>query len=224
MTLQMTRFRAEVEILVEVYVDAQTEADVDSEARRLVRTRPRIRDAEIRSIKAIPLDITERMTQDNHRIWQEEQVLARGSTNDRARWRDGCLPEEDLLRIARNELFLPLALIPRRQRRGPATVHQGQTQSQMFECAVDGTVPVVWEMDADPQLTSTEWQTFTQVLVACEEIRRHPWMRSSPPERVRVGLRTHRGVCKTCKRSAQEVGALVEIDWAGRLLTREYVL
>jgi len=210
-------------VLLGLYVDADSEGDAEQRAKRLACARPGIHPIEIVHVTAVPLSVAEQLSEDNLRVWQETEALRLGSVNQRQRWASGCLPEEEFLRLARNELFRAFALYPRKTRKGPSAI-QHRAPTWMRDCAVDGSVPIDWRTTPEPDLADEEWQTLRRLLTACEAIRRHPWMQMSPPTSVRMQVRNHLGTCKTCQGTNSENTCLVEIDWGGRLLTREYVL
>lgn len=215
------RFRGEVIVKISLALDAYGQQDAEARARRITRTRSRIRDAEIDSVTITPMTVTQRLDHDNLCVWQEAEALALGSANQRMRWNNGVLPENELLLMVREEMFRPFALVPRRSRKGPTAIrHDGD----MAGCAVDGAIPVRWTLDDDPALSDPEWATLQRILTGCEEARRHRWLQHSPPTCVRLAIRGHHGECLTCHGKTAEIGALVEIEWAGRSLTREYVL
>jgi hypothetical protein len=219
----LQRFRAEVAVRLGLYVDADDEEDAQQRARRLACDRPGIHPSEIVGVTAVPLSVAEQLCEDNLRTWQETEALRLGSVSQRQRWASDCLPEAELLILVRNELFRPFALCPRKTRRGPSAIRHG-TPTWIRDCAVDRSIPVEWRTNPDPDLTDDNWQTLRRLLVAGEAVRRHPWMRSSPPAYVRMQVRNHHGMCLTCRGTSSENTALIEIDWAGRTLSREYVL
>ncbi len=206
-----------------LYVDADTQDDAEQRARRLACARPGIRASEIVRVTAVPLTVTEQLSQANVRTWQETEALHLGTVNQRQRWATGCLPEQELLMLARNELFRPFALCPRKTRKGPSVLAH-RTTAWARDCLMDGHIPVQWETVDDPVLSDAHWQTLRRIVTACEAVRRHPWMQHSPPTSVRVAVRNHHGTCMACHGVHSENASLIEIDWAGRLLTREYVL
>lgn len=221
MTQPTTRFRGEVIVKISLALDAYGQQDAEERARRIARSRSRIRDTEIASVTVHPMTVAQRLDHDNICVWQETEALALGNSSQRLRWNNGCLPDEELLLMVREELFRPFALVPRRSRKGPTAIrHDGD----MAACLVDGSVPVRWSIDDNPALSDDEWSTLQRIMVGSEEVRRHRWMTHSPPTNVRLAVRGHRGLCLTCQGKASENAALVEIEWAGRLLTREYVL
>jgi hypothetical protein len=220
-----TRFRAEVVVLLSVCVDADSQLDAEDLARRMACARQRIRPSDVVRVSAAPMTAGERLTYQNICVWQENEALARGTVNQRQRWNSGCLPEAELRLLARTELFQPFALCPRRTRKGPSAIPHPTDAGGTWLCsAINGTIAVAWATRPDPELSETQWQTVQRLQSGCDEVRRHPWMSMSQPTAVRFTVREHRGECTTCHQQTSENAALLEIDWAGRTLSREYML
>lgn len=221
MTQSMTqRYHVEVTAILGVYVEADSQEEAEERGMRVARARPRIQVHEVKRATAVPLTAEQQANQDNLRVWQETEALKLGTFSQRQRWESGVLPDGELTLIARQELFRPFGLVPRRNRKGPTVVqHAGAIRA-----CIAGGDPMKWSLHYDPDLTEDQWTSLHRVLNACDEVRKHPWMAPLPPEMVRVAIRGHRGTCERCLRSTMEIGALIDIDWAGRLLSREYVL
>jgi hypothetical protein len=220
------RFRAEVVVHLNVCVDADSHVDAEDLARRMA-ARQRIRPSDVVRVSAVRLDVGQCLTHDNICVWQENEVLARGTSNQRQRWDSGCLPDNELRLLARTELFRPFSLCPRRVRKGPSAIPHPKDDLGAWLCAataINGTIAVAWKTRPDPELTETQWQSLQRLLAASDEVRRHPWMRMSQPTSVRLAIREHSGECAACRQRTAENAALVEIDWAGRTLSREYML
>ena len=89
---------------------------------------------------------------------------------------------------------------------------------------MNGIVPVTWTTTTISTLTDAQWDAVTPIHAALDVARQHPWLRRSPPSSVRVLLRGHLATCDVCRRTYTDPAARVEIDWAGRTLSREYAL
>lgn len=218
------RYRADVVIVLSMFVEAPTQADAESRARRMALARQRVRPENIKNMVVIPLAAGEELSRTNLQLWQELEALRTGTSNQRQRWDSGCLPEEELLVLARNELFRPFSLCARRTRKDAAAIPHPMDAHGTPTCASTGTIPVTWETRPDPVLTDPQWTSVQRLLTASEEVRIHPWMLTSLPTCVRIELREHRGECLTCHEKVSENSALIEVDWAGRVLSREYTL
>ncbi len=225
----MTAYHADVTVRFRLLVEGHSIESAESAARQAACLRPGIR-GNISGIFVAPLTVMEQLNIDNLRTWQEmEAVRTRGNDAQRERWGACCLPEDELLELARQVLFEPLALFMKRQRLLFASIPHPRAANGIWTC-VSGAVAsrldslVDWSTATNPELSAGEWKTLQQVLDAAWTIGRHPWMRLSPPEAVSVQPREHRGVCKRCDGAVVEHTALVSIQWAGRTLSREYVL
>lgn len=154
---------------------------------------------------------------------EREALAKRGTDNQRARYAAGFLPEDELLAIARAELFAPFnAFKPWHNRflKPHAVKHRERTcrGTIAFETA-----------DAD-ELTHDQWEVLAQIKAAAEIAADHHWIVRScvhggaDVHKVRVDPLAHWATCEVC--GAEEVRASVKvtIQWAGRLLTREYAL
>lgn len=164
------------------------------------------------------------MTPDNLTTWQELEALKLGTLNQRERWLAKLLPEDELLALARTALFAPLGEFKRwsnkRDLRAgdlthtascPELVYPAHERSVRFE-----TVPAV-ELGAD------EWDVLKAIQHAAQRIGAHPWLEHTKAAAA-VESREHRATCEKCGAQAFRAVALVSVPWAGRTLTREYVL
>lgn len=224
-TTEQTRYHAEVVVVLAIDVDATSAAEAEESARRIACKRQQIRRSDIRNLVVRPLTVLQQLTADNVALWQETEALTLGTSSQRDRYRDRCLPEPELLLLARGELFRPFALIPRRTRKGPSAIPHPTDDAGGWTCTpVNGTIPIEWSTAPDPTLGEDHWRTLNRIVAATEEVRRHRWMAMSAPTCVRVEVREHRGRCLQCGGRMAEPSALVEVDWAGRTLSREYSL
>lgn len=224
MTTEQTRYHAEVVVVLDISVDATSTVEAEERATRIACKRQQIRRSDIRNLVVRPLTVLQQLTADNVALWQETEVLTLGTSSQRERYRDRCLPESEILLLARQALFRPFALIPRRTRKGPSAISHPTDARGDWTCAINGTIPIEWSTAPDPTLGDDHWRTLNRIVAATDEVRRHRWMAMSSPTCVRVEVREHRGRCLSCGGTMAEPSALVEIDWAGRTLSREYSL
>jgi hypothetical protein len=219
------RFQTEVSVVFRQTVDGKTAEEACERAHRMACARPGLRAEDILGVLAFPLSTEAAASEVNLRMWQESEALRLGTQSQRQRWGVGCLPDEELLFISRNTLFLAFALIPRRSKMGPGAIAHPVDPDGRWTCHRPGGIPVAWSTTPSPMpLSGAEWRIVTRIHSAMEETRRHPWLRGSPSTAVRVSVRAHRGTCEICGADVHENAALVEIDWAGRTLSREYSL
>ena len=220
-----TLYRTEVVVVFTITAPASSPQEAEDLARRRALDH-RVAKGEIIEATAAPVATDEQVTYENVRIWQEHEVLKHASTNQRQRYAAGLLPDEELADLARHELFLPFAMFTRRQKlKATAVPHPRLQSSGKIVCGDDP--PVTWEsheLGPDGALTQDQWQTVLRLEAALKEVRVHPWLAPSSLASVRVCLRVHTGRCSACNHHITQSTAMVEIDWAGRTLSREYVL
>lgn len=222
-----SRFHADVVIVLGFDIAASSPHDADARARRMALGRQRIQPGDIKNLVVTPATVGQDLDRNNLRIWQETEALRLGTVSQRQRWDNGCLPEDELLDLARKEIFKAFALCPRRTRKTPSAIRHPVDADGTWLCvahAVNGTIPIEWSTNPDPSLNDLQWKSLQRLHAMADQVRRHEWMKKSPATAVRIHLREHRGKCMACQGATVDPGALVEIDWAGRLLTREYAL
>lgn len=219
------KYRAEVAIVIPITVDGATDQDAEEQARRIVSTRPWISVRHIASVTLVPMSTSETLDRANRVLWQEMEVLHHGTTSQRQRWHSDCLPEQELLALAREHLLRPLAMFRKRQRMRASAIAHPVDRSGVWTCLERSTghVPIEWStLETCPTFTSSEWETVLRLRAVVAELRRHPWLFGE--ECVQAMPREHRGTCRVCLNEAAERAVLVQIQWAGRVLSREYAL
>jgi hypothetical protein len=177
------------------------------------------------------------MQGDNLRLWQECEVATLVGPSAKQRWATGGMSSHELCLIAREVLFMPFsthtltgAAMRRRSRTMTASAIPHPTDDTGRWTCVPGftgtapvQIPVRWSTDRSPILTPSQAATMELVIQAMTEVNRHPWLAHTPVG-ASAEARIHRGVCMGCQRQAEEVSALVSVQWAGRTLSREYYL
>lgn len=209
----LRKFRVEVSVRLDFFVQADNERDACERARGIACSRSMVDDHEINRIEVAELELEQR---GNLRAWQERESLAKGTFHDRQRWRDGCLPDMDLVRIAGAEIFRPLDMLPR------FDPHDSVYRAVHAHCGGGDVAP--WAVKADPTLNDRQWRTYMAILSGCDQIRSHYWLCASPKDFMRVEICEYRIRCAPCDISKSELVVRIEIDWADRLLSRAYVL
>lgn len=171
-------------------------------------------------------DLITTLHRNNLIFWQESVVIERMATPEqRERWVHGTLPVVDLLHLARTELFRVFAGFVKRQALQPWDIPHPRTGGG-WACATYGEdldTKVQWQTrEAEP--TTLEWMTLMRIRsVATGLATTHPWLAQTESP-VTVNPREHRGVCQVCGRDVSHRSALMSIQWAGRTLSREYLL
>lgn len=142
----------------------------------------------------------------------EDAAAALGTRDQRERYAAGVLPEEELLALARAELFRRFAGLKRWA--GRYRVTMGMMLKHADGCAESD---LQFETTEVSELDGSEWATLTAIRELAAVA--HPWA----PE-VAVVTMTHWVTCAGCKAESSRSVAKVSMTWAGRILVREYVL
>ncbi len=148
-----------------------------------------------------------------------------GTENQRERWVEGLLPEDELLALARNVLFEPFAEFRRWQKL------QLQDVKHERNCT-GGTIAFTTRKPDD--LTADEWALYKKISgVAIDHVTRMHELRKAAGglpyqltgiTKVGGSLVEHVGTCSHCKAECFGRAASIRIEWAGRPLSREYSL
>lgn len=135
---------------------------------------------------------------------------------------DGALPENDLLALARAELFSPLAKVERWAGRDWSKIEQAIAHAG--RCWESTPPEALYAHETAPikALTLHQWDQQAAIHRAAAEIRRHPWIQNDAS--VVVVDTTNTATCRQCHGSARRNVIKVSVAWAGRHLVREYVL
>ena len=213
------RFHANVSINLHLLVESPSRDDAELTARRMA-CRPGIRQDNITGVTVTAMTLAEQMRADNLVTWQESEALRRGDVSQRQRWLSGCLPELELLALARDELFRPFTFLPRRRQKHFSSIpHPGSA----CHWGQDNETFIDWQTTDVSDISAQAWQQLTAVHTAALEMGRHAWLQASPSA-VSVNVREHKGTCRRCTRSTADQSALVTVAWGGRTLSREYAL
>lgn len=130
-------------------------------------------------------------------------VRQHGSPADIGRLDDDLLPEEDALKIVRDELFKPLAS---RLRYDKLTRSNADHDDN---CQYDENV--TFDVTDAEELSAETWSALDSI-------------RSVATDNMVVQPRVHTVICDNCDCVTKRFSALVTIDWHGRELSREYAL
>lgn len=164
----------------------------------------------------IPLEFYQRAKR------QELEAIALGTDNQRERYAAGLLPEDELLAIARHELFKPFDGFKRWRtdsNRGTATSLRPDDVKHSRDCQQRS---VGFETTQAGELGHDEWVSYRQISAARDQAALHSWHQTLTA--VRIEPMTHWATCATCKGEAAKSTARISIEWAGRVLVREYAL
>lgn len=153
----------------------------------------------------------------------ERKVLELGTDNQRERYRAGVLPDDELLKIARDELFRPFEGIPRWNTREARDAMVGKIKHGRTCARRD----IRFEIHDIGELTANEWDVLKKIEVGFKVVLRHPWLVEFIANGTAVPTlrsRAHWLTCATCEGEVVRAQANVSIPWIGVLLVREYAL
>jgi hypothetical protein len=145
--------------------------------------------------------------------WIEDEMLKRGTDNQRERWLAGLLPEAELLSLARYELFLPFASFRRWVKLDAGDVRHERT--------CNGGV-VAFTTHTPGHLTHDEWSVLKRLTTAVS-LANNGYLAESKVTAT-LTLVEHVGRCNVCAAEVFGRAANIRIEWAGRPLSREYTL
>lgn len=146
----------------------------------------------------------------------EIAAVATGTPNQQERYAVGLLPEEELLQLARVQLYGNFKF-PR---------WSGRDRDRMLkEFKHGGGAPCFgrekFETTAVGEMNADEWAMFKRMTVAAGHANQHEWLDAAA---VSVQPIAHWLTCDECEAELCKISVKVSIAWAGRTLVREYAL
>jgi hypothetical protein len=163
-----------------------------------------------------------KLRMDNLRTYLESEALKLAAATGRQRQASEVTREDEVIGIARGELFRPFSnFIVRPKRWASSVVHTQGCPGANVEWSV-ARVPVFEARE----LTQAEATNLAAISDAARTAARHEWLVRSSPGSVALDLKvqTHVGACKACRGAHVDHGVLVTIPWLDRTLSREYLL
>jgi hypothetical protein len=149
-----------------------------------------------------------------------------GTTNQQERFAAGLLPEDELLALARAELFKPFETLAQHgvKRWGKDTkVRPSEIRhDSRGRCDMRHESEITYETCQAGELTHDEWEVYRLVMTARDEAAKHPWLASTAA--VTIEPLAHFATCTACQAEASRMSVKATIKWAGRELVREYLL
>lgn len=161
------------------------------------------------------------MRANNLVTWLQFEALALGTDNQRERFKEHALPTEELLALARGELYKPLEGWTRWKNRD---LHAREVRHE-GSCAGrhnDVTYSSIGGASLPP-MDGDAWNRLTELRHAVNQISVHEWLTRSHVK-VDIEVTKHEARCSQCRRVAVRYTARVMIPWATHKLVREYVL
>jgi len=173
----------------------------------------------------------------------EIYAILTGRPDQLERWEVGLLPQDELLALARTELFKPFDGLPRWNSRSGAhnaTIRWGDVRHK-DDCSFHKAKSEDWEpyverlkaqgairFEATPadELGADQWRALKEMTALANRASQHAWLTvtAAGGEVFAVAPRAHTATCTMCAEEIYKASALVSVKWAGRLLSREYVL
>ncbi len=164
----------------------------------------------------------DRLRTDNLVTWLEHEALKEATPEQRERWTHNLLPEEELLRAARAEVFKIFEADRWAKIEASEVRHSRTCKRPSTALATDPRV--VFSTDDVSELTRESYALFRRLGAEADALRTsHPWFTHGGCT-VKIELRTHWAECTRCGGEAFRSSASVRIMWAGRELVREYAL
>lgn len=147
-----------------------------------------------------------------------------GTKNQQERFAAGLLPEDELLALARAELFRPFDGYRRWAKDTKVRASEIRHKRDCEEASdpMTSDEAIVFETCLAGDLTHDEWEVYREMGCARDEAAKHPWLASMAS--VVIEPIAHFATCTVCQGEASRMSVKIIIEWAGRKLTREYVL
>lgn len=217
----MKLYRVELVHVLHIDVTSTSQDLAEIEARRIAAGLPAVQTRDIVSCTAVALP-----SEDDRARWQTLMAVGDGTPSQRQRYACGVLPEEELLTIVRRELWVPFVAFEQRRRMSAWSIPHPKSSDGSVRCAaasvregIGDTPSTTWRTrNLDGTMTDGEWRAVNVMRDAANEIGRHPWMCGTSP---RLTLHETIGTCDLCSGRVSSRFARVELDWAGRTLSKE---
>ena len=142
----------------------------------------------------------------------------RAATPDELASIEAGVREVEVAHVARRILFRPFDEFARRTKRNQVDHEPGCSAGKDSLSWLSSVTPA-----GSPQLGARECATLWRIANASMQCSQHEWMVWSGAV-PKLEVRTHEGRCTVCHGGFLEHGLLVTIPWAGRTLSREYLL
>lgn len=163
-------------------------------------------------------DIIAKMRADNIRTWLTLQALDHATEDQRQRFTQGCLPDEEILTIARAVLFKGFGAFPR-WAKSHALDQMTAELRHAHHCKRDVNGH---ESGPAEDLSAVETKNLAALKAVADAAFMHPWLVHTGGT-VTVTPLTHWLLC-TCEAESSRSSAKVTITWGERELVREYAL
>ncbi len=172
-------------------------------------------------------EISERINANNIITWLETEALKLGTDNQRERWAAMLLPEDEILQLARAELYKGFEGLPRWNTREDRR-EMAISMKHRYGCVHDNH-GAAWagsdryEVADVAELTAKEWERLKKIQALTDALRVHPWLFRAEVVAT-VESHTHWLTCPGCEVEVTRSVSKVSIPWADHILVREYAL
>lgn len=166
-------------------------------------------------------DILAKMRTDNIRTWLTLQALEHATEDQRQRFVQGCLPEDEILHIARAVLFKGFGAFGAFERWAKSHALDQMTGELRHAVHCKRNVNAHSSGPAE-DLSAVEAKNLAALNAVADAARMHPWLVHTGGT-VTVAAFTHWLLC-TCEAESSRSSAKVTITWGERELVREYAL
>jgi hypothetical protein len=168
--------------------------------------------------------IMEQLKANNTIVFQEAKILEFGTTNQRSRWAADVLPEDELLALARGELFKGLEHVPRWHGRDVRKELRDRIDVKHRKARKDGChVMPEFDVTVLGDLSAEEWEVHESIKGYAALLQATEMLKAENRE-ITLQWFTHWATCPACEQEVWCSGVKVTIPWAGRSLVREYRL
>ncbi len=181
-------------------------------------------------------DPAAKLRADNIRMYLALEAVKLGTPEQQRLYREGRLPDEEILALARHELFFALQAFERwsLSHEKPKMVRQVRhvvgcdPERRDYKHEVEAARPpgaIGWPPGprAADDLTDVEASNLRTLRAIVELIAGHQWLVNTGGT-VTVSVFTHWVSCTTCDGDTARTSAKVSIQWGERELVREYAL
>lgn len=166
--------------------------------------------------------LTQQIAADNMAVWLETEALKLGTDNQRERWRAHLLPDDEILQLARAELFKGFANLVRWNSSDIRRELTQELRGKRHEHGCANDRPELEVADVS-ELTAEQWDRYKNLGAITDALNMHPWMFRQKASAT-ISSFTHWATCLGCGAEVCASGAKVSVPWAGRTLVREFRL
>jgi hypothetical protein len=152
----------------------------------------------------------------------ETNAVKLGTADQKARWHAGVLPEDELLALARGELFKLFDVKDVPKGGGILRWQMLKPDDVRHERDCRAVKAVEFTVTSQVRLRRNEWFALNRITAIAAMASDHAWLKGQPG--FTVTTRCHLARCAACHAEIDGISALVSVSWAGRTLSREYAL